>query len=128
MPRVGVVQALRLAGRTGVQLNPSGGIAGGQQVATSRRRHHRRAVWALAPQAEAGPAQRTVGRCPLDVANGFEVAHRPTDSGRPVEDLVVDRVGLEVLAVHGPVQVGDKGGVAHTAAQPVVLPVVVLHL
>ena len=37
-------------------------------------------------------------------------------------------VGSEVLAVSGPVQLDDMGGVAKAATQSAVLPVVLLHL
>ena len=42
--------------------------------------------------------------------------------------LVIRGVGSEVLAVSGPVQLDDMGGVAKAATQSAVLPVVLLHL
>jgi hypothetical protein len=123
-----VVQALRLARWTRVKLNAPRRVAGGEQIPAPSRRDHFRAVRIAAPQAQAAPAQRAVGRRPFDVADDVGVTQRPANGGGPVEDLVVERVGLEVLAVHGPVQVGHEGGVAHAATQAVVLPVVLLHL
>lgn len=109
-----VAEGSRLTAGVAEQVHFAKVVSRNQQLPIMRAGHSIDvcAICSLGPNPKHSKTQHTSGGSPFHVSHGVCTGDLLTGDGVPVQNLVVSRVGDKAGAVLGPIQVGDKTGMA----------------